>query len=399
MGLFGFGSSNETLVLEKSTENKTEEILGLEAVKPIVGLEVTYDGKFLTPSNAKSTYSEKDWKTLRTEAFLQSHPEWKQIVDAKREWWDLATTETIMLSRYGTDVEGRNRFLDVLRTRAVENHGLTKAMIEEVSASVGYSYPKLTDEIYSRYEQEIKNRNITPTESSDAYTKYTALERRSRDYIGKIVYATDVANTLREQKKYEDMQHTKNHYLNVEIGDTQEKEHASFLEKETALKNRIRESIKEIPLLDRMQWRPGFAGELRALRKEYSDTVEDRERGDESIREDMNRQFTEKKADISRDALSAAQKLGEYQNSVDSVKDIPVPTKQESGQVKQEIVDAVSDAINALILEYKVVGYDEVGTKKRALEIEQKIATLLKSTPYLNASGEPNRETLQEFIS
>ncbi len=399
MGLFGFKSSHETQAPANGVENSSGEIVGLDSVRTIVGLDRTYDGTFLTPTNSASEYSEKDWKTLRTEAFLSTHPEWNELYASQKEWQDLATLETAMQSRYGEHIDERNRFLDSLRSTAVEKGELSKEMIEAAATAFGYTSPSLVNEIYDRYEREIRNRRLEPEDPSDAYQKYTALQRRNRAYLEKIIYAQDVARGLRKQKMAEDKQGAFNHKVTTETNILVEKKQDAFADKEKALKVKLRESITQIPLLDRMQWRPHFADQLRTLRADHTEYVSSIARDYEGLRDVGNAKTEVALKNIQSETLSAAQKLGEAQNDFDGVKGIPAPTKEEIKEVHAEIEDAVSTAINALLLEYKVEGYDELSTKKRIVELEEKIAQLAKNIPYLNASGEPNRETLEAFLA
>ena len=400
MGLFGFGSSRETMAPTRGVENSTKEIVGLDSVRAIQELDYTADGKFLTPANAVSEYSEQEWRTLRTEGFLNTHPEWKEIYLSQKEWQDLAIRETLMERRYGHHIDDRNRFLDSLRFAAVEKRELTKEMIEAIGKQWRYESPSLANEIYDRYEREIRNRGaIPPEDPSEAYQKYTALQRRDRAYIEKIWYAKDVANGLRKQSELEKKQAVVDHAVVIESEDMVEKKNNTLLEKESLLKAKARESIKEIPLLDRMQWRPHFADGLRVLRKDHSEDVASMQADNESVRADAHEQYSKKIADVAFQTLSAEQKLAEAQNSFDALESIPAPTREEINEAHKEGEDAVSAAINALILEYKASNYDEIGTKKRIVELEQKIDQLIENTPYLNAGGEPNRETLEAFLA
>jgi hypothetical protein len=401
MGLFGFTSSQERVAPTKSAESSVEKnITGLDSVRVIQELDCTADGKFLTPTNAVSEYSEKDWKTLRTEGFLNAHPQWKELYESQKEWQDLAIKETLMQRQYGHHIDDRNRFLDSLRFSAVEKGELSKEMIEKIGKEAGYESPSLASEIYDRYEREIRNRGaIPPEDPSEAYQKYTALERRDRIYIEKLWRAAEIAKGLREQDALEKKQQAKNNQLSVESQAMIEKKTESNLEQEAKLKARLRESISHIPLLDRMQWRPGFAGTLRELRNEHADIIADMHNSTESVRQNMNAQYEEKIADVQSETMSAMQKLAEAQNSFEALKNIPDLTKEEITEAHKEGEDAISSAINALILQYKAPTYDEAGTKKRAIELEEKIAQLAKNIPYLNDSGEPNRETLQKFVS
>ncbi len=400
MGFFGSRkSSQETMATRKDVENSSGEIVGLDSVRTIVGLDKTADGKFLTPTNSVSEYSEKDWKTLRTEAFLSTHPEWKELYSSQKEWQDLATLEASMESRYGAHIEERNRFLDSLRSTAVEKGELSKEMIETAAQQFGYTSPSLVNEIYDRYDREIRNRALAPEDPSEAYKKYTALERRNRAYLEKIIYAQDVATSLREQKKIEDEQNALNHRITVETNSAIEKKEDAFIEKEKQLKAKLRQSISEIPLLDRMQWRPHFADQLRTLRAEHAEDISDTVQGGKEIREVYAEQTGEALYSAQHDTYLNAQNLSAAQNDFDAVKNIPAPTNEEIKEARIEIEDTISAAINALLLEYKVEGYDELSTKKRIVELEEKIAQLAKNIPYLNAGGEPNRETLQAFLA
>ena len=401
MGLFGFTSSPKTMAPTKGVESSVEKnITGLDSVRVIQELDYTADGKFLTPTNTVSEYSEQEWKTLRTEGFLNVHPEWKELYESHKEWQDLAIKETLMQRKYGHHIEDRNRFLDSLRFSAVEKGELTKEMIEKLGKEARYESPSLASEIYDRYEREIRNRGaIPPEDPSEAYQKYTALERRDRVYIEKLWRAAEIAKGLREQDALEKKQQAKNNQLSVESQMMIEKKTESNLEQETKLKARLRESISHIPLLDRMQWRPGFAGALRELRNEHASEIADIQKGTESVREDMNNQYEARITEVQSGTMSAMQKLSEAQNSFEALKNIPDLTKKEITEVHKEGEDAISSAINALILQYKAPAYDEAGTKKRAAELEQKIEQLTQTIPYLNATGEPNRETLQAFLA
>ena len=383
--------------VESSVEKK---ITGLDSVRVIQELDYTADGKFLTPTNAVSEYSEQEWKTLRTEGFLNVHLEWKELYESQKEWQDLAIKETLMQRKYGHHIEDRNRFLDSLRFSAVEKGELAKEMIEKLAKETGYESPSLASEIYDRYEREIRNRGaIPPEDPSEAYQKYTALERRDRAYIEKLLRAAEIAKGLREQDALEKKQQAKNNQLSVESQMMIEKKTERNLEQEAKLKARLRQSISHIPLLDRMQWRPGFAGALRELRNEHASEIAGIQKGTESVREDMNNQYEARITGVQSGTMSAVQKLSEAQNSFEALKNIPDLTKEEITEVHKEGEDAISSAINALILQYKAPAYDEMGTKKRAAELEQKIEQLATTISYLNATGEPNREMLRAFLA
>ena len=370
MGIFGLTSPQETMTPIKGVESSVEKkITGLDSVRVIEELDCTVDGKFLTPTHAVSEYSEQEWKTLRTEGFLNVHPEWKALYESQKEWQNLAIKETLMQRQYGHHIDDRNRFLDSLRFAGVEKRELTKEMIEAIGKQWRYESPSLVNEIYDRYEREIRNRGTIPPENpSEAYQKYTALERRNRAYLENIWHAQDVTNELQKQSDLEEKQAVVDHTVAIESQDMVEQKNTTLLEKESLLKAQVRNSVKKIPFLDHMEWRPHFRDGLRVLRKDHSEDVAFNQDNNESVHVG---------ADNNTAALS----------------------REEMNEVHAEGQEAVSAAINALILEYKAPSYDEAGTKKRIVELEEKIAQLVSTIPYLNTTGEPNKETLQAYLS
>jgi HAMP domain-containing protein len=302
-----------------------------------------------------------------------------------------------MRIKYGVNIEGRNRALDQVRFEAVEKGYLTGDMLAKLDDEKGYYNPALKEQILARYESEILNKRIVPEHPSEAYIKTQALLKRNRAYLEKQVYAQDIAKSLRQSAAVEQKHEADQFLIKDHIAQVTEKKDAEFAKTKKTLKEKLLGYLSDIPLIQRKDSRPAFAKQLRNIQTTHAEAIQDVHEGNAAVSERRQETHANMQQEILREIESRMWQLSDARADFDAQKSIDVPTDAEKQQARSEEIEAVEQAINALLLSYKVEGYDEGATHRAMAELETKIQKHIATIPYVDEKGEPRAEEIQAF--
>jgi len=349
-------------------------------------------GALATPLGEKSTYNEQDWMILRTESFLSEHPDWKKLIETKKQWADLAYRDYLYHVKFGANIDLRNRVLDQIRFEAVERQNLGEQIIDEWFSKFGYSNGILKKEILNEYRNTISG-YPEPENPSEAYTKTETQIKREQFSIDKWFIVKEITKALREIHEIESRHNITKHNINVETEDFLQSKELGFQNKE----NNIKQEFMSIPENDRKDWRDFYAKRLKEIRgqsKQAKDTLnEDRDEISKNYREQAEKRIhqlmlivEQKKKDL-EEVKEKEKLLGNKEK----------PTEEEMMAHSNELGEEYARRINKLILSFKVEDFNEFKTRQEIEDLESKINKLYQTIPYLTETGEPNKETLDSF--
>lgn len=349
-------------------------------------------GSLATPFGEKSKYNEQDWRILRTDSFLLEHPDWKNLIEVKKQWADLAYKEYLYNVKFGANINLRNRTLDQIRFEAVERDSLGEHIIDEWFSKFGYSNNTLKKEILSEYRNTVSS-YPEPENPSESFIKTESQIKREQLAIEKWFLVKEIAKALREIHEIESQHNMLKHDINVETQDMSQSRELGFQKKENAIK----QEFMNIPENVRREWRDYYAKRLKEIRVEHGQI---QEKSNEDLNE-INKHYQEKAEEkIHHLILTIEQKKKEIEEIKIKEKLLgnpEKPTEDDRRTHKNELVDESRRRINQLILGFKVENFDELKIREEIRDLENKLNNLHKSIPYLTETGEPNKETLDAF--
>lgn len=384
----------ENIRLQNQKELKpSEETTNIE--KEIEQIELSFLDKVgdmpATPFGEKSQYKERDWKILRTHSSLEEHPQWKKLIEIKKEWTSLEYAQYWNTVEFGERIDIRNRVLDQIRFEAVQKQNLNEQIIEEWFAKFNYNNSVLKEKLLSAYKKNHKYPR--PENPSDSYIRAEAQTELEHIAVDIWWAVRDIKKALQEIQSIEKQNHGIAHTIDV---DTQDILRINQ-EKADSVELSIKEEYMDISADKQAKWRQVYANRLKEFHQDVDKKEEQIMSDSSAVYEHNQKQAEETKQRL----LSLIEQKKEEITKLKSRETVLKQQEKSSGedieQFKNEQQEEIRRQINETVLSFKV-DFDEFTVSQKIKELEGIMNNISKTTPYLD-NGEPDKPTLDSFKS